>query len=452
MALSLQLQLVALLLCLSLSFTLAGAKVFTVEELTDKLDHLHADDKPLVRYTVTDETFERQEDGCLDLPDMIAAMKDNETSLEAKTVAAQIVAVCVNERPEHRDVVSDEEGYHDAVVALLGNAPAAAAELIYISVFSHDGNHEGFNKAGAVDELIRIVMEHDDSQSLMWSLAALANLAASYCDGVCYYEWEHPEVFGNVQDEEEEDEEVDETAFNYSPPQLFNMEEITIDSMSVREYMIEKEGFLGRVVDLVCSSIALVKHDHPLPQDSAPDENHVSIVPWAAAGLVKNLAIDEHSHESLEDTVVCLCWLLISDDGFEYDKASTALYHLDREAACHFKDAKTGEWDPIQEDTEEYLEHLLCVDDRWYSAAESKQCGDLDPEEECSLADEYGLSATSACCRCGGGSTYEEPTFHHLLYDEPKHTGDHEEEEAATAAAAADPAAAAADAAAAAAV
>lgn len=389
-------------------FAAVNAAILTKEQLTEKIAHLSNGEFPLVRYTVSDATYDRQEESCQDMEDLVQTLKESD-STEVKASAAEMIALCMNERPEHREKISGLEGFHSHVVELMDQGAAAeAAELIYITVFASMENHEAFNDMGAVDRLIEAVMESDDPKELMWSLAALQNMAASYCDGYCSWSWITNE---ELYDEEGAEEVVGEAAeggaagnetegvIEVHPPMLMTSEEITIDSSLVRQHIVDTEGFLDRLFDLACSSVALEHRKVPFPHESDKHTNHASIIPWAGVGLIKNLALDMGSHDLFEAAMPCLCWMTKSQDDLEYGKAHDALHNLDRDAACHFHD------------DEESDEPALCIDEYFIIVDGGLRCHDItNIEESCQGADEFGRLASEACCVCGGGNTFDEPT------------------------------------------
>jgi hypothetical protein len=95
-------------------------------------------------------------------------------------------------------------GIHKAITKLvLHNSmylSSKACHVIYIASFANSVNHQRFANIGAIDALSKIIKQEnlaeDQSPRLaaqgMWASAALANLAASYCEtdeGRCYWEW-----------------------------------------------------------------------------------------------------------------------------------------------------------------------------------------------------------------------------------------------------------------------
>lgn len=127
-------------------------------------------------------------------------------------------------------------------------------------------------------------------------------------------------------------------------------------------------------------------------------EHHPEIVPWAAAGLIKNLAIDKDIRKKLGEQTIengylfkCLCEIYRdTPDPYEEDKAFTALYRLSWDSHC-----------PNIQDT--------CTDTKgWAEAETGKSCLDIQNEKLCATMGENrgkgtSLKANEACCACGGG-------------------------------------------------
>jgi hypothetical protein len=127
-------------------------------------------------------------------------------------------------------------------------------------------------------------------------------------------------------------------------------------------------------------------------------EQHPEIVPWAAAGLFKNLVIDNQIRKKLKEQNVnngnlfrCLCEIYLdTPDSYEEEKAFTALYRLS--------------WDSHCPNAQDY-----CDDTKgWTEAETGKSCLDIQNEKLCAtLGGNPGkgtsLRANEACCACGGG-------------------------------------------------
>lgn len=132
-------------------------------------------------------------------------------------------------------------------------------------------------------------------------------------------------------------------------------------------------------------------------------EEHPEIIPWAAAGLFKNLVLDGQIRSKLSEQTrengrlfKCLCDIYQdSPDPYEEEKAFTALYRLSWDAHC-----------PHIQDT--------CRDkEGWTESDTGKTCLDIQNEKLCATMganvgkdDDTGIATTAndACCACGGGT------------------------------------------------
>ena len=128
---------------------------------------------------------------------------------------------------------------------------------------------------------------------------------------------------------------------------------------------------------------------------------HPEIIPWAAVGLLMNLAIDDSTRrffsEQTEDNAelfMCLCDVhKNSADTLEINTSTTAAYRLG--------------WDDYCPDI-----HDRCTDEEgWTETETGKTCSDYESERLCASMgmklDNNGVAANLACCVCGGGTEIE---------------------------------------------
>jgi len=133
------------------------------------------------------------------------------------------------------------------------------------------------------------------------------------------------------------------------------------------------------------------------------DDQLPSIIPWAAMGVLKNIAL-EFSNSArrsiLESAMPCVCRMENSPDWLEENKANGVLSHMRREAdPCWF--GKSG-------DDYHNPHATLCVD-RYFLDEEGYDCSGYAEYEsnsnECSTPDvTRTTTAREACCPCGGGT------------------------------------------------
>lgn len=243
----------------------------------------------------------------------------------------------------------------------------------------------------------------------MWSMAALQNLAASYCDneadgGRCSWVWTGGETL---------EVDVEESG------------KVTVDGTAVRDRMYDFDGLIEALVHESCLGSVRTKEgrpnrDVPWPGEDAQrgwDETKASIVPWSAAAAIKNLALHDEAREDTKAAALCLCALSASPDWLEIDKGESALYHMGMDDHCHYWTEEEELEEPNEEEEEdiEILAGGYCVDYDWFYEDEDGDvvsCLNFEDEEVCEQAgenvDDEGVTANEACCACGGGDRVEE--------------------------------------------
>jgi hypothetical protein len=277
---------------------------------------------------------------------------------------------------------------------------AAAAHLIYIASYGDATNHQGFIDAQAVPALANL-FQHSNAQPIqaMWSAAALQNLAASYCetsdeDGFCYWAWNRTN--------------------NTDILQLTADSPLMSDGALARQQIRCNDALIQALQNWTCRGpVARIKTSKtPRPGHNAMSlhgglrhEECPSIVPWAAAGVLKTLALDisvsdgrRSAQSILNETAVCLCRLVYSPDYLEYSQSYGVWERVRADGAVpcrklrHPQGGKNGK-------------KRVCVDHE-FSDAQDSTCADYDSttsEADCKAPNSQGVKPSTACCGCGGG-------------------------------------------------
>jgi hypothetical protein len=403
-------------------------RVLTATELRSLITDVAGDDNRMMRWDATEHTASQQAPGggCDALLDAFFTLLSVSVSrkknahnnspnspevIEVQGLACEFATFCITDNPANRASLHDPQfaGVHQVIVNLTGSSnsylSAMACHVIYIASFANSQNHAAFYEAGAVLHLARIIKYEnkivDEMQvrpvQIMWAAAALQNLAASYCntpeDGRCYWDWKS--LGANAKLEITKD----------SLP-------IISDGSKVRYDMLSDGALVERLVQLTCQGPVRGKRSksNPFPGVNAISGEHddsPNVVPWAAAGAIKNLVlpVDASATDStmtetlqlvqLQSVVPCLCRLAhVSRDWLEQNKGEGALHHLfPGGSPCWF--GETGD---------DYKNGKLCVD-HIFVDAEGYTCADYGDasQEECAKANEMHVTPNQACCGCGGG-------------------------------------------------
>ena len=192
----------------------------TLENLSSQLV---GDDHRLVTEHLSEEALEVQNDVCpVAIPHVIQTLHPDH-NMTMRSLSALVLTHCTMNHPNNRKVIGMSVDIFQALKQLLedafntyqdvhksreekkeaGLAMGRAAEAVWILAFAEPQNGEGFLEVGIIDSLVLIVNKcHIDflpsaeeslcSYGVMWSLAALQNLAATYCSsesGRCQWEW-----------------------------------------------------------------------------------------------------------------------------------------------------------------------------------------------------------------------------------------------------------------------
>jgi len=289
------------------------------------------------------------------------------------------------------------------VVAIVGSGSpltsAAASHLIYIAAFANERNHQSFIRAGAVQALADVIVKSTTTKTppplavqSMWAMAALQNLEASYCDtednGRCYWAWHAGDGDHHNDDDETNGHEL--MIGEGSLPLLS-------DGSSARRAAMEIPNLVAALKHHVCRA-PIGEEDEIFPGENAlagRDDDNMSIVAWAAAAALKNMALEKKARAMIkaDSSFECYCRFKDSHDWLEELKGNDLLLFLRPFDPCWFDDDYTS----------------LCVDG-WFLDEEGYYCddyGSVEEEEDCEAKDVFtGLPATELCCGCGGGVRY----------------------------------------------
>eukprot|EP00536_Pseudo-nitzschia_multiseries_P018957 jgi/Psemu1/328948/estExt_fgenesh1_pg.C_34780001 len=398
------------------------------EDLQRLIDDLRGDDHRLMRWDATRHTRKKQRRGgsCDELsnalgivvaaaaPPPIPGDGDGDGGTRTTTtnttttivadeqhrvaLACEFATFCITDNPKQRALLSKTEGVHSAIVKLVASSSArlssVASHLVYIASFSNAKNHQAFVEEGAIVALGG-VLKSDTSRPIqaMWSAAAVQNLAASYCDteddGRCYWRW-------NKQSSDRPQLVVR----NSSLP-------IVSDGSTARRQILEDRELVRKLVAHTCRGPVSGKEseENPFPGGNAVagrDEDSPNIVPWAAAGALKNVALESSFGflAAIEPAMTCLCRMSYSRDWLEKNKARHVIDHTRREDPCWF--GKNG-------DDYKNPNADMCVD-RYFVDSDGRDCSEYEKpkRDECATEDfTRTTTAKEACCPCGGG--YRDP-------------------------------------------
>jgi hypothetical protein len=323
-------------------------------------------------------------------------------------LAAEYATFCVTDNPyfraqlaQHKD---DDVGIYLAIVNLVTSedsyASSMASHLIFIATFNNADNHAGFFQAGAVDVLASVVKRHGEPESsqymyvkpvqVMWAALALQNMAASYCatgDGRCYWGWSNQR---------------DHVWMRQSSLPVVS------SGVEVRHAIWQDPTLLETLQELVCLGPA--HHDEALPGETAragQDDLSRNLVAFAAAGALKNIALEPSARARIEPALPCLCRLTRSDDWLEANKGQGAIHHLRRSDPCWFFDDDA--------DVTVVCADLVFYDEDNFTCTDYGE--DVVSDDDCTTVDRNGVPAADACCGCGGGMR-DKKKKKHTVHDE----------------------------------
>mmetsp|Transcript_19216 Transcript_19216/g.19494 ORF Transcript_19216/g.19494 Transcript_19216/m.19494 type:complete len:513 (-) Transcript_19216:140-1678(-) len=423
------------------------------ETFAKMIEHLRQTDNRLIRPSPTDETAALQNSYCPEILPLVigffvTSCHQSESSsivnvnpVPKCTHAVEILTLCSTNHDTNRESIGVQMNVIPGLISMLrlplltvapnpenGDDPegtlsfadatraaAAAGEAIWVLAFNHAENYDAFVRGGAVEGLSNLLVTchglydnnaYADTQCYypqMWAMAALQNLAASYCKtetGHCDWEWKM----------------VNETD-KHTKLVLSDDSPLKIDGEAVRLKIAKDEDLLDALGNWLCQG----------PVDDNVDPNRVSgwnlwpseailghgyeelpsMVTWAAVGVWKNLAISQWTHElHFDEPFGCLCIVSLSDDWIEASKAHDALYHIgvaNEEVDCF-------------EERLRYLHDDFCQDEPSWEDSQRNSCATYKAEQLCVYADDLAEahsdieSASEACCVCGGGTIFDPAT------------------------------------------
>mmetsp|Transcript_24122 Transcript_24122/g.33707 ORF Transcript_24122/g.33707 Transcript_24122/m.33707 type:complete len:399 (+) Transcript_24122:125-1321(+) len=363
----------SLFLLFFLMHTVTQAHYRKVEEehkfkLQELASQLRAGDMRLVRPSPSDETIEQQKILCPSaIPSLVSSLENRKYLIQTRGVAVEVLQLCTTDNPENRQTIAENmEGKYEAFTNLIRDALdeldhtsskssgqeailhaiGNAAEAIWILTFSNVRNHDGLLEVGAVDALSEVVMKCKSgrcSRAVMWSAAALQNLAASYChsdSGRCKWKWDY------------------KSDGTHEKLRLSSGTPLDVDAQNVRETIASNVNLLHKLVDITCSGPVSGSSEDLIiwpskGQINSDDEYSTSIIPWASAGLFKNLALGgPEIRQVLQkdlDLVNCLCRMRKSPDWLEELKSKSAMYNL----GVNFDDDKCYLGEAVNEEDEQ---------------------------------------------------------------------------------------------------
>jgi hypothetical protein len=277
----------------------------------------------MVRPSPSDETWQHQRsEACgVDLERAYKVLVTEKTNTQALIDAVTVVSLCTTNNGTNRaKLTTSVKGVPEAIVSMLSLEPAAiaaAGECIWISSFNSPENYNAFVKAGAVDALSNILTSTKPCEgkschhAKMWSAAALQNLAATYCEGGGYCDWEWVA-------RQEGDKIADGQHVRYNVG-LSKSAKPKADPTPVREQILNNKALLTYVTQQICdmgSDADFHPADRMWPsRANVPDDiDHPDIAPWAYLGLIKvrettkaSLARILHARNVSSDTLLEHC-------------------------------------------------------------------------------------------------------------------------------------------------
>lgn len=401
------------LLALILLAEAASGQMLDVETLTNMKTRLAEHDHRLVRFsTLSEETKELQDDVCpIALPHVYESLESGDIAHAG--LAAEVLQLCTTDNPRNRSTIGRTGYVHKRLNSLINDgitiyhdeqksakekreathAVAKGAEAVWILSYNDEYNADMFVDAGLVHSLMSVLkvclVDFEDegsmcSDTVMWSLAALQNLAATYCNsnsGSCDWDWHGDDLIISHEHPAKSDNALARRKVIISQVKALNMAEL--------------------LTHFVCGGPVHKPNSdtHPWPGKSEDPVAHghiPTIIPWAAAGFIKNLALDPKLRDAWyhnDEMLYCLCEMSWSPDWMEESKANAALHHLGWDDYCpaiHDGCADYPDW-------EEKSHNMTC-----HEYEEERYCA-----EHGSLTDKKGTTAHEACCVCGGGESDE---------------------------------------------
>ena len=369
------------------------------------------------------------------------------------------------------NVINDSlRQYNNTRFILHTDIIAKAAEAVYVLSFNNIHNQIGFYNSGTVDSLLLFILNcpirindndnniddnnnmmmmmsknyyHNNNnwqctKAVMWSLAALQNLVATYCvspssttnknnknnkDGTCLWKWTANDEFvliKSLSKNRSSSNKIRNHILMYlQRTQLSGLiinyvcngpihQRHSIDGSSNDDGGSNNDGKKDNIINNnkyynyawpTLTRIQLPRRQQQQEEEQSTTHTTItpmnpSIVPWASIGFVKNLillpAIREYWQDS-EELFTCLCKVAFhSPDWLEIVQAQDALYNFGWADSC------PGVYD------------FGCRNIAgWYYLGTNEDCTDFETERYCAewgdIKNENGISANEACCFCGGG-------------------------------------------------
>ena len=233
----------------------------------------------------------------------LSILTNDDSSLVDKTNATKLLTLCAIENPNNRGIIGrydDGDALKVVVSLLLGNegagnlsGAAEAGEAIWILSFNDNENIQGFLSFGALRALINVVLSPSaQERDKMWALAAIQNLAASYCEtptGHCWWAF---------------DEDKKGLYLHQDSP-------IVIDGSNTRKHLLEEKELLHSLEHIICKGAAKAPS---FPSRAKSYENFSEMSTWSAIGALRNILLFEDAEFVALKMKACLCTLLSSPD------------------------------------------------------------------------------------------------------------------------------------------
>ena len=419
---------------LSLIASLASAEKLDLSMLRRMSEQIRGEDDRLIRHSPSESTVRARNEICpFNLSFLVEIVSSND-NLGVRGAAAEVLHLCATQNAANKmDIGAVENGrIFDGIKELIhagmeqfrfmdelarddmdknmdkimrigneaGNVIAQASEAVWSLSDNNEINQKGFFKAGVVEELMNSIINCPvffDSDGFcsapnMWSLAALQNLASSHCDSESgYCDWQRNDHTRNLSlpSGVKQVNTIDQNIRSTIMDQIKDKGEKSFGKLM--NYMV-CGGPVNSPNDETYSWPGLAKYPHSM--------SHPEIIPWAAVGLLMNLAIDDSTRryfseqtEENGELFMCLCDIYRNTpDWLEENKATIAAYRLG--------------WDDYCPDI-----HYRCTDkEGWAESETGKTCSDYESERLCAsmgMKLGQGIPAHEACCVCGGGTETE---------------------------------------------
>jgi len=303
-------------------------------DIEGTISYLLGGDDRLVRYNIPNtESQGRQRTACAtELNTVLSILTNDNSSRVDKTNATKLLTLCAVENPNNRAIIGSygDGSALEEVVSLLDvegtenvTGTAEAGEAVWILSFNNAENIQGLLSFGALEALTKVILSPSaQERDKMWSLAAIQNLAASYCDtptGHCW--WTFDEVQGLY---------------------LHPDSPLVIDASNTRKQLLEEKELLQTLEKIICQGAA---KQPSFPSRAKSYENFPEMSTWSAIGALRNIVLFEDADFVALRMKSCLCTLLSSPDWLESSKTRDALVRTGLVESCEAPNLEGAEVD-----------------------------------------------------------------------------------------------------------